>query len=97
MNGNDTYEQEIDLKDLLFAVLYKWRMILAAAVVLAVVLGGYKALTSYRAMVNPAARAEAERIYQTDLETYELDKELYGQEIDNLLKQQEDQQKYLDD
>ena len=34
MDYNNVYEQEIDLKDLIFAVLHRWRMILAAAVAL---------------------------------------------------------------
>lgn len=43
MNENYTYEeQEIDLKDLLFAVLYRWRPIILLAIVLGVLLGGYK-------------------------------------------------------
>ena len=48
MDYNNVYEQEIDLKDLIFAVLHRWRMILAAAVVLALLLGGYKALRTYK-------------------------------------------------
>ena len=39
MDYNNDYEQEIDLKDLLFAVLHKWKPILLAAVVCAVLLG----------------------------------------------------------
>lgn len=39
MDNNSTYEQyeqEIDLKDLMFAVLHKWRPVILVAVVLAV-------------------------------------------------------------
>ena len=36
MEYNETYEQEIDLKDLMFVVLRRWRSILVTAVVLAV-------------------------------------------------------------
>ena len=35
-------EQEIDLKDLLFFVLHKWRIVLSTALILAVLIGGYK-------------------------------------------------------
>lgn len=36
----DNYEQEINLKDLLFSVLYKWRILLLAAVVGMMLVGG---------------------------------------------------------
>ena len=39
MEPNNNYEQEIDLKDLMFAVLRKWRPIIVIAVVFAVLLG----------------------------------------------------------
>ena len=42
MNTQNAYEQEIDLKDLLFAVLRKWKFVLASAVAFAVLLGGAK-------------------------------------------------------
>ena len=40
MDYNSTYEQEIDLKDLMFAVLRKWKQIILVAVVFALLLGG---------------------------------------------------------
>ena len=40
----DNYEQEINLKDLLFSVLYRWRILLFAAVAGMILIGGYKAL-----------------------------------------------------
>ena len=40
----EDYEQEIDLKDLLFVLLYRWRILLLAAVIGAALLGGYKAV-----------------------------------------------------
>ena len=42
MEPNSTYDQEIDLKDLMFAVLYKWRPVVIAAVVIGLLLGGFK-------------------------------------------------------
>ena len=41
----ENYEQEIDLKDLFFAVLYRWRVLLLAAVLGACILGGYKGIS----------------------------------------------------
>ena len=42
MDQNNTYEQEIDLKDLMFAVLHKWKGILLVAIAFAILLGGGK-------------------------------------------------------
>ena len=74
MEPNNTYEQEIDLKDLLFAMLYKWRPILIAAVVLGIILGGYKAFSTYKSQNDPTVIAEKEADYQKDLEIYEKNK-----------------------
>ena len=35
------YEKQIDLKDLFFKILYRWRMLLVAMVVGGVIYGGY--------------------------------------------------------
>ena len=70
MDYNNVYEQEIDLKDLIFAVLHRWRMILAAAVVLALLLGGYKALRTYNHNNDDASILEAKAQYEKDLEAY---------------------------
>ena len=43
---NKTNERVIYLKDLFFCVLYKWRAILITVLVFALLLGGYKAVTS---------------------------------------------------
>ena len=40
MENNSNEVVEIDLKDLMFAVLHKWRPVLAVAVIMAVLLGG---------------------------------------------------------
>lgn len=41
MERTDTYEQEIDLKDMLFHVLYRWRSLLLVAALAAGLAGGY--------------------------------------------------------
>ena len=48
MEPNNNYEQEIDLKDLMFAVLRKWRPIIVIAVVFAVLLGALKTVKGIR-------------------------------------------------
>ena len=97
MESNNTYEQEIDLKDLMFAVLRKWRPAILAAVILAVFLGGYKAATTYRDLKDPTAVAEAAEKYEKDLALYEKSLETCQREIENLQNDIVKQQEYLED
>ena len=68
MEPNSTYDQEIDLKDLMFAVLYKWRPVVIAAVVIGLLLGGFKAFSTYKSQNDPTVITEKEADYQKDLE-----------------------------
>ena len=52
MNNREEYEQEIDLRDLLFHILYKWRRILLAAVLVCGLAAGYAVFS------NAASSAE---------------------------------------
>ena len=96
MDANNAYEQEIDLKDLLFAVLYKWRMILVIAVLFAALLGGYRLLSTYRSQTSPAALAEAQKSYQKELDVYNNSKEIAERDIDKLTEDINVQMEYLD-
>lgn len=96
MEPNSTYEQEIDLKDLMFAVLYKWRPVLIMAVILGLLLGGYKAFSTYKSQNDPELIAQKEEDYQKDLEIYEKNKETSQREIDNLMTDITEQQTYLE-
>ena len=58
MEPNSTYDQEIDLKDLMFAVLYKWRPVVIAAVVIGLLLGGFKAFSTYKSKNDPTVITE---------------------------------------
>lgn len=87
MDNNSTYEQyeqEIDLKDLMFAVLHKWRPVILVAVVLAVVLGGAKGAMTYRQQNDPEVSKETREKYQEELDLYEKNKETAEREIENL-------------
>ena len=46
---NQTYEQEVDLKDLILAILRRWRSIIVVGILMAVVMGGYAAVSGSRA------------------------------------------------
>mgnify|MGYP000547317598 CR=1 FL=1 len=56
MEPENTYEQEIDLKDLMFAVLHKWRPIIVTAVIFAVLLGGFKGVVLIRVTAMRTSR-----------------------------------------
>ncbi len=92
----NTYEQEIDLKDLMFAVLRRWRIIIAAAVVLAVVLGGYRAFSVYKSQNDAAAIQTAQEEYEEAQELYEKNVANCEREVDNLIATIEEQQNYLE-
>ena len=96
MEPNSTYDQEIDLKDLMFAVLYKWRPVVIAAVVIGLLLGGFKAFSTYKSQNDPTVITEKEADYQKDLEIYEKNKSTGEREIDNLLNDITEQQMYLE-
>ena len=44
----NTEEQEIDLKDLMFAVFHKWRPLILVAVICGLLLGGVKGFMTYK-------------------------------------------------
>ena len=93
MNAEE-YEQEIDLKDLFFYMLYRWRLLLLAAVIGAAALGGVKVLKSSKAadseiteVVNPD--------YEQVLENYETEKQALEQTVENLQNSLAAQNRYI--
>ena len=49
---NQTYEQEVDLKDLILAILRRWRSIIVVVILMAVFMGGYAAVSVCLAFVE---------------------------------------------
>ncbi|MCI8363019.1 MAG: hypothetical protein HFJ41_07930 [Clostridia bacterium] len=96
MNTQNAYEQEIDLKDLLFAVLRKWKFVLASAVAFAVLLGGAKGFLTYRSFSDPEAIAEKEEAYKVELQRYHDDKEISEREIKNITDDIANRQEYME-
>lgn len=93
---NQRYEQEVDLKDLLFAVLRRWRPIILVAIILAVLLGGYKGYKNIATMNDPeAVKKRADADYEA-MQAYEMKKSGLEREIENLEKSIEGQQAYVD-
>lgn len=81
---NNTYEQEIDLKDLIFAVLKKWRFVIVTAFVFAALLGGYKCVKELMNHSDAEFVAEAREEYETGLKRYEQSKKGYERNIEDL-------------
>lgn len=96
MDYNNEYEQEIDLKELLFSVLHKWRSMLLAAVLLAALLGGYKAVSAYRKVSDTEAMEEAQEKYAEDLRNYNKKLDTCQRKIENLEKDITNQEEYLE-
>ena len=92
----NTEEQEIDLKDLMFAVFHKWRPLILVAVICGLLLGGVKGFMTYKEQSDPEVRKEADLTYSADLELYEKNKDTYEKEIENLRTDIANQQDYLD-
>ena len=78
---NQTYEQEVDLKDLILAILRRWRSIIVVGILMAVVMGGYAAVSGSRA---GAGESEDEQTYEDALALYESEKTGLEMEIENL-------------
>lgn len=96
MDYNSTYEQEIDLKDLMFAVLRKWKPIILVGVIFALLLGGYKGFTTYKNGTSASAIEEADKKYNEELTTYEDSVEKLEKEIGNITTDIAEQEEYLE-
>ena len=69
MQINKNYELEIDLKDLFFHLLYRWRSILVGAVIFAILLGTYQYLNLELTHKN-GKLTKAEKQYEVDLQEF---------------------------
>lgn len=82
-------EQMIYLKDLLFAALRSWRIVLIVAVALAVLLGGYRGISKSSAGTDPAVLEEAQ-------EQYEAEKAILEQRVETLKESLVSRQAYFE-
>ncbi|WP_024293406.1 hypothetical protein [Lacrimispora indolis] len=92
--NNNAYEQEINLKDLLFTVLRKWRPIMLTAFALAILLGGYKGGKELMNQGNEEFVSDLKEQYKNDLDKYEQSKKGYERDIANLTASITYQEKY---
>ncbi len=91
------YEPEIDLKDMFFFILYRWRSVLLTAVIFCVLACGYKTagdLIDANAEGN-SGKPKAVREYEIAIADYELAKTTYEQNMENYQQRLEQQTAYL--
>ncbi len=96
MDYENTYEQEIDLKELLFTLLYRWRPIVLAAVLLGLLLGGYKVVNGLRSQQDETAVEEAREQYDMELAAYNRNVASSEWDIEKLKRALQNQQDYND-
>lgn len=94
MEPNNNYEQEIDLKDLMFAVLRRWRPIIIIAVVFAVLLGGLKTVKGINQLSDEEYVKKNQDTYKMNMEQYTSTKDRLEKEIQNLQDNIESQKEY---
>lgn len=85
----EDYEAEIDLKDLFFSILYRWRILVLVAAIGAVVLGGYKGLKGNE------VQNVLEEGYEEKLIQYEKEKRALERTVENLESSIMEQNEYI--
>lgn len=79
---NHKDERVIYIKDLLFAVLYRWRTVLIVALALALLLGGYRGISLGSNEIDSTASEEAMADYEHQSQTLELEIDRLEDRID---------------
>lgn len=85
----EDYEAEIDLKDLFFSILYRWRILVLVAAIGAVVLGGYKGLKGNE------VQNVLEEGYEEKLIQYKKEKRALERTVENLESSIMEQNEYI--
>lgn len=94
---NNTYEQEIDLKDLMFSVLRKWRPIIIIAILFGILLGGFKTLKGIDQLSDEEFVKKNQETYASTLEQYTSTKKRLEREVKNIQDNIQSQQQYKED
>ena len=90
MYENDT-EMEINLKDLLYRILQRWRSVIAGAVIIGLLAGGFTAL---KGIMFSDVTEEMEQRYQVTLTNYEARGEILKTDIERLWAAIDSQEEY---
>lgn len=87
---------EINLKDMLFAVLYQWKKMILWALILAVALGGFKLYKAWTEATDEAKVAQYEQEYEVALDRYQQEKTRLEENIAKAEENIEKQNEYLE-
>ena len=91
---NDEVEMTLNLKDLLYRILKKWRSIILGAIIVALLLGGFRFASGIRLLLDEESMEEAQAAYEITLGDYEATGERLRTTISNLRSDLEYQQWY---
>lgn len=91
---NQSYEQEIDLKWLLYRVLRAWRIIVLVALIAAIVVGGIKFITDYSTFTDEAYLTQQEAAYAEAYSAWEEQTRQIREEIAVLQQSRANQLSY---
>ncbi len=91
---NNIYEQEIDLRDLMFAVFRKWRLIIIFAFIFSIFLGGYICVKELTNQNNAEYVAELKEQYISDQMKYEQSKRGFESDIESFNASITNQEEY---
>ncbi len=81
MEQENIYEDEIDLKELLYVIFKKWRGLIVCALVFAALAGGYKFMSFSRSDAEETAREEYEKTLEdTDRQKNDLEAQINSDE-----------------
>lgn len=92
-----TYQEDyvtLNIKELFWAVLCRWRAILAVMLILCAVLGAYGAYKEYKNYSSSEIREEKQKAYETELASYEANKEQLETDLENLKEELNRQEVY---
>lgn len=95
---NQEYEKEINIMDMLFYIVYRWRSIVLAAVIGVVLLIGYKMLSIINTSPQTVAEDVSEEVldYEYELDVYNLTVANYDTQLASYKMQLEQLQEYID-
>ena len=93
---NKEYETEIDLIDMFFYVMYKWRRILMGMLVFGILAGGCKFLLNTLESLGEYGKPAELREYEIKLAEYELEVASFERNQEHYQMQLEQQQTYMD-
>lgn len=96
MDSYNNVEQEIDLKELMFAVLRKWRPIILVAIIFAILLGGFKIAKGFMQMNDAEYVADKAKENEANIDQYNSSKNRLENEVENLKASIANQQEYIE-